>query len=197
MKKDVFRKTKKIIFLMLTPIILCFYVQVFGQGSASYDEQSRISNPLVLLSDKTPVIEARGGAATIAEATNTFTSYIDPNFKKWDLDKSSLATKEISVKIYWVGDSFFSPTNALMYLNKNLDKLCLTQSQIIYFCKRYPSKMIDERYGKKGTFFLFKAREKYFLAKVNKDADGLNISVFRLNSFGACAFDYLFVVPIN
>lgn len=153
-------------------------------------------------SDNVLTIESRGGSATIAKAKKTFTSSIDPRFRSRGFNKLSQATKEINVKVYALMNrrTFIKAYGELSKnLNKNLDELCLSQSQIIYFCKSYPAKMRPERYGRYGTFFLFKENGEYFVAKIVKDADGFNASV--LNYYDPKVsyeeYHYLFVVPVS
>lgn len=161
-------------------------------------------NRMILASDKTPVIEARGGSATIANARKTFPGYIDPKFKEWGLNKPGKASSETSIRIWRLNDQIGPYEVAPITLNAAyrlfqvpLENLCFTQSQIIYLCQTFPEKIspLSGR-GSKGTFFLLKEKNHYYVAKVSRDGDGLGISAYHLNERKKWkAEQYLFVVP--
>ena len=127
---------------------------------------------------ETLVLEDLDGKATIANAKNTFKSYLDSNFKNWRLNNKGNATKETPIQVYeMVKDATFS--QMFNSLSSDLDSLCLTQNQIIRFCEKYPSHLRQDGYA---TFFLFKESGEYFVASVFVRSGGLRVFVSRFES---------------
>lgn len=96
------------------------------------------------------------GYTTIARARETFCSYIDPDFKNLDLDEEQRASEKTEVDVYELkkNANFFQMFTSL---NNDLNKLCLTQDQIVNFCKNH-SKHFVQNGG--GTFFLSKKKNQ-------------------------------------
>ncbi len=69
-------------------------------------------------------------------------------------------------------------------LSTDLDKLCLTQDQIIEFCTNHPSWLRQDGYG---TFFLFKVKDEFFVCSVHVRDGGLCVGVDRLAD--GCVWD--------
>ncbi len=122
------------------------------------------------------IVEALDGRATIAQAKKIFRSYIDQDFRNWNLDKTGLPSQEARLAVYEIAAD---ATFAQMFgsLSDNLDKLVLSQSQIIQFCENYPNWLHQGEYG---TFFLIKEDDKYFVVRVRVRDDGLEVSVSHL-----------------
>jgi len=122
------------------------------------------------------VIEALDGKAIIVNAKLVFKSYIDSDFKNWNLDNVGQVTDETSFNVY---EMTKNATFAQIFssLADNLDRLLVTQSQIISFCEKYPGCLRQDGYG---TFFLIKENGKYFVVNVHVVGDGLGVSVGRL-----------------
>ena len=117
------------------------------------------------------------GNQTICKAEDTFKSYIDSDFKNWDLDKKQKPTKakevcvcelikDLAIKEIFTGD---------------LDSLVMTQSQIIEFCNNHAQHLRQEGYT---TLFLMKENDEYFVVSVVVCSDGLNASVSRFGGAG-------------
>jgi len=120
------------------------------------------------------------GKATIAEAKGTFKSYIDSDFNNWGLNKPGQATAEMALAVYeMTANATFS--QMFSSLADNLDKLIMSQAQIIWFCEKHPSWLRQDGYG---TFFLIKEYGKYFVVLVDVDGDGLRVGVFHLENDG-------------
>jgi hypothetical protein len=133
---------------------------------------------LCLLTTKNKlVIKATNSKRFLAEAEGAFKSGIDPNFEKWKLNQASYATPDTPTDVYeLIADATFAQIFGL--LSNDLDKLCLTQSQIEEFCLSYPNQLrIDD-----STFFLFKENRHFFVARVSVYLDGLNVCVRRLEN---------------
>jgi hypothetical protein len=114
------------------------------------------------------IISAVNGEETIVRAEEVFKLGVDSDFKNWNTDVKSRATKETNVKIYEVIASanfqqMFNP------LSNDIDKLCLTQHQIINFCK------INQTWFKQEglkTAFLFTVNNNYYVVFVSaKECD--------------------------
>ncbi len=124
------------------------------------------------------VIEALDGQATIAKAENVFMSYIDSDFKSLGLDKASPATVKTGLDIY---DLKTDATFSQMFgsLADNLDKLVMSQAQIISFCQKYPDWLRQDGYA---TFFLIKENKQYFVTSVGMNGGGLRVEVIHLEN---------------
>lgn len=148
----------------------------FEQREALMGKQPEMVLYLQLLSGaETLMLDALDGKETLATAKEVFPSGIDGDFKNWGTNKAGIATKEKAVDVHeLVKDGTF----AQMFgsLGTDLDKLCLTQSQIKNFCKKHQSWLRKDGYA---TFFLFKVEDQFFVAGVNVLSDGLSVRVYR------------------
>lgn len=125
-------------------------------------------------------IDPTDGKETIAQAGEVFPYYIDPDFKNWGLDVTSVATKETKVEVFeMIKDGDFR--QLFGSFGENPDRLCLTQSQIKQFCKKHESWLRIDGYG---TFFLFKIKEEYFVACVGRGSGGWRVGVCRFSDDG-------------
>lgn len=132
----------------------------------SEDQRQALANPYLNLVTKLTL--APTGKDYIAEAKDVFKSYIDSDFKHLNLDKESEARPETKLAVYeLVKDAKFKDI-----FTGDLDKICLTQSQIIEFCKNHKELLSDS-----WTLFLFKENDKFFVARVLFDDDGLGVNV--------------------
>ncbi len=119
-------------------------------------------------------IEAQDGQATIMCAGEYF-RYIDPDFKKWGLDRPGKQTSETLLSVYEItADSMF--TRIFANLNTSWPELVLTQSQIIWFCRKYPAQLSGDI---QPTFFLMMDYREYFVVSVRRYWSYLHIGVFR------------------
>ena len=122
------------------------------------------------------MLDATSGGEIIAKAKNVF-SYIDHDFEGWKANEKGFATKEIAVGVYEMTED---ATFAQMFgsLSADLNKLCLTQEQIIRFCQKHRQHLRTDGYG---TFFLFKSFSNFFVALVYFASDGtLGVFVRKL-----------------
>jgi len=118
---------------------------------------------------------ATSGTKTIYKAKKTFKSYIDNDFKNWGLDKRTKATPKTDLFIYEITeDAIFKEM-----FTGDLDKLVMTQSQIIDFCDKYLSKLIKDSYR---TFFLIKENNEYFVVSVSVNSFDLYVYVVRFEN---------------
>jgi hypothetical protein len=139
------------------------------------------------------VIGTTTGKRTLAKAKNTFCSGIDSDFKNLGTDQAGIAKAETKVSVYeLVSHARFA--EMFNSLSTDLDKLCLTQDQIIEFCTNQSSWLRQDGYG---TFFLFKVKDEFFVCGVYVDDDGLYANVYRL-AFGyvwGAVYAHRVVVP--
>ena len=123
---------------------------------------------LTLISgDERLTIGPTGGQETLARAADVF-RYIDSNFENWQCNVAGPPTEESFVDVYQMArDS----TLQQMFggFGVPLDRLTLTQAQIKQFVKRYPGWL---KKGGNGTFFLFEAGNRFFVAAVYFFSDG-------------------------
>lgn len=129
---------------------------------------TKVGQYLRLLSDKPLIIAPTDGKRVIADAKGVFTGGIDGDFKKWNADEPGVAKGETTAQIYEMAQD---ATFAKMFgsLSPDLNKLCLTQDQIITFCEKHRDQLRVDGYA---TFFLFKSYEHFFVACVGVNGDG-------------------------
>jgi hypothetical protein len=127
-----------------------------------------VNERLRLISGTKPLlIEPCDGGETIAEMGGVF-SYVDSNFKHWGCDVPEPPTAETRVQIYQMArDGTFQ--ELFGDFGVEADWLSLTQAQIGQFVKHHPDWLAP---GGNGTFFLFKARNEFFVAAVYLFFDG-------------------------
>lgn len=155
-----------------------------GNGAAPVvTEKTKPQSILRLISgEETLVLDPTDGKETIPEAKVVFPAYIDSDFQNWGADEASGPTSETPVAVYeMVRDAKFE--TMFNSLGTEKEKLCLTQSQIIGFVKKYRNWLRTEGYA---TFFLFQSKGKFFVANVYFDGNGrLGVIVNRF------AYDYV------
>lgn len=137
-------------------------------------------------------IEALNGKAITSEAKKTFQS--GDFFRNWGLDDSEIATAETKLAVYEItADVTFS--QMFSSLADNLDRIVMTQNQIIQFCKEHATWL---RPGSYANFFLIKKGGKYFVVDVYYDS-GLNIQAYNFDiNYVWCAVDrHRLVVPVT
>lgn len=133
---------------------------------------------LKLISDGMEIaIGPTDGQGTIAQARDTFPGYIDSDFRNYKTDVKGQPTKAMPVVVYeLVKNGTFSQIFGVF--GENLDRLCLSQDQIISFVKDNENWLRTDGYG---TFFLFKVNGEFFVARVRRDSRGLEVGAGRLS----------------
>jgi len=139
------------------------------------------------------IISETDGTKTLANATDVFTGYISPDFTNSGLDVPSEARPKTPVRVYELVkngrfNQFFSSSGGL-------DKLCLTQDQIIQFCLEHKNWL---RTGGFATFFLFKVEGQFWVVHVRFDAGGRLMAI--VNGFSSvnvwrAGYGHRIVVP--
>ncbi len=132
-------------------------------------------------------LPALKGTKTIAQATDVFKSYIDPDFKNWNLDKKGEKTEAITLDVMQMREDA-----TFKQLFTNPEKMCLSQEQIIEFCANHKD-TLSSWY----TFFLFKVDSDFFVAGVDVRPDGLDVYVheFSHDYVWNAENGYRFVLP--
>ena len=137
------------------------------------------TNVLRLVADNV-ITNAVDGSQTIFNSEDVFKSWIDPDFKGWNLNKPDKKTPEIKTQVYEMAQDA-NVKQMFGSLNDDLDKLCLTQNQITEFC------ISNQKYLKKdgrSIFFPFKVDGKYYVARVHVRSGGLSVGVGRFGFGG-------------
>ncbi|MFZ4648578.1 MAG: hypothetical protein ACOYMB_02995 [Patescibacteria group bacterium] len=160
----------------IDPELVKLALQDIVEGKFHHESKIVSVPSITRLIESGVMIEACDGKTYISEAKNTFKSGIDGDFKNWSLNNKGNATKETLVDIHEiVEDAKFS--QIFPSLNSNLDKLVMTQNQIIRFCEKHPTLLRQEGYA---TFFLIKENNEYFVVRVIVYSGGLGADVRRL-----------------
>lgn len=122
-------------------------------------------------------IEPTDGKKTISKAKALFSAYIDKDFQGFGCNVVSKPTENQPFVIReMIHDGDFRKIFSGRRITKDLDRLCLTQSQIIAFVEKYPNSFRKDGYE---SFFLFKIKDKFFVASVVWRSNGFEALVFR------------------
>lgn len=147
---------------MRAKIFFLFFVLI------SLSCNNKICNSKILfLVGETSIEALPAGQTTIASAKEVFGNVTyNKDFRR--LDNEQPATEKTNVNIYELkrNADFFQMFSSL---NTDLDKLCLTQSQIVSYCQK--NRWHLRQYF--ATFFLVKENDEFFVAIVNLKNDGL------------------------
>jgi len=129
------------------------------------------------------------GACAIVGASDVFTGGID----SFRLNVKTRSTKKTPVRVFeFVKDGIF--TEIFSGFGKNLNRLCFTQDQIIRFVKDHAKWLRADGFG---TFFLFKEKGKFFVARVLQIESGPRVNKIHMS----CDYDvyavnrHRFVIP--
>lgn len=134
------------------------------------------------------------GSVTIAEAKDVFSGDIDPNFQKWGTNVAGQDTETKAVEIHEMKNygTFAQHFNSL----GDPRSLCLTQGQIVEFCRTHRDQLCQISYG---NFFLFEVKGELFFALVLVCDGKLNVYVnhFVNDGVGRVGFPHRVVVQHN
>jgi len=131
---------------------------------------------LKLISGGTEIVVGEtDGTDTIAGAGKLFTWSVDPNFVKYGTNVKGRPTKKARVQVF---ETIKDGTFAQIFggFGENLDRLCLSQSQIIRFVKDDREWLC--RNVRNGTFFLFKVNYELFISAVDLPMGMLGVTAF-------------------
>lgn len=159
----------------IDPELVALALQDIVEGRFAHISKKENSTTLLFSKGESIIIDACKGKETLADAKDVFKSGINSDFKNWNTNKPSKNTEETAVQVHEiVKDSTF--VQMFGSLGTDLDKLCLTQSQIKNFCKKHSNWLRTDGYA---TFFLFKVDNQFFVADVYVRSDGLVVYVRR------------------
>jgi len=176
---------KKKFSISQTAIFSLALVVVFGLSLLTSCEFFQKTGLHLISGGEGLTIESLDGKAYISDAKKTF-RYIDAYFENWRLNHSGPATAETIVDVNEiVKDGTF--VQIFTEINSDLDKIAMTQAQIIRFCEKYPTWLSQGRYA---TFFLTKVDSKYFVIRVNRRDDALDVNVRKFEIIGAWNASY-------
>ncbi len=148
----------------------------FAEREALMGKQPEKALILKLISEAHEIIiETCDGSQIIANAKETFKSWIDNDFRNWGTNKAGKSTQKTPIQVH---EMVKNATFAQMFnsLSIDLDKLCLTQHQIKTFCEVHKEWLRKDGYA---TFFLFKVEDQFFVARVRVYSGGLRVNVSR------------------
>ncbi|OGG80990.1 hypothetical protein A3I99_01495 [Candidatus Kaiserbacteria bacterium RIFCSPLOWO2_02_FULL_45_11b] len=112
------------------------------------------------------------GSVTIAYAADVFVGYLDPDFKNWGTDVGDKDTAAQTVSVHEMNrDGTFAQIFGSL---GDPQSLCLTQGQIVEFCRSNRDQL---RQGGYATFFLFVAKGELSVARVHVFDDQLKVYV--------------------
>lgn len=111
------------------------------------------------------------GKKVIATASDVF-AWIDSDFKDWNTQKNPLTGRH--AQNLDVMELTKDSTFAQIFTDP--ENMRLTQEQIIEFCKNH-----KEDLSQWCTFFLFKANNEFFVARVDVRGGGLDVDVYRFS----------------
>lgn len=123
---------------------------------------------------ETVKIGETSGKRLIIKSESVFNSFIDSDFKNWDLENWEEDRPEIDFLICEIDKDTPFP-HMFTKINSNLDDLVVTQDQIIYFCEKYPGKINQDGCQ---VFFLIKRDKEYFVVGVSRTPNPNNLAVF-------------------
>lgn len=149
-----------------------------------------VSKYLKLISDSQEiVIVPTNGKRTIAGARNVFVGLIDPDFVNYGLNVLSESTKKSQVQVF---DLIVNGTFSQIFdgFGENIDRLCLTQDQIISFVENHSKWLCSD-----GTFFLLKGNNKFFVVDVRIYTSGYEVHVNFLSNASIWGHKRRIVVP--
>ena len=131
------------------------------------------------------VLKPTDGKETIYKAKDVF-GWIDGDFRSYGCDVKSAPSEETAVQVYeMIKDGTFG--ELFGGFETDLNKLCLTQPQIIQFVKDHSKLLRTDGYG---TFFLFRVKDEFFVAGVRRDGGYWDVDARRLSDDGVWHAEY-------
>lgn len=165
----------------------------FFEDSLIERVETKFSILKLISGGKEIMIESSDGKLCISENKKLFQSYISPDFKNWELNKPGLVTVETLLDVY---EMTKDTTLFQMFksLNSDLDKLVMTQNQIVCFCKKHPIWLHQDGYA---NFFLIKENNNFFVVSVYVCPISLRVYVnhLRNDSIWNASFRRRLIVP--
>ncbi len=140
-------------------------------------------------------LDPSDGTETLANASDVFTIWLDPNFKNYGTNVPSPATEQIEVAVYEIVKNGNLET-IFGSFGDDLARLCLPQDKIIQFVKKYREWLQKDG---SATLFLFQVgHNKFFVASIGmntKTALGASVAHFSYDNVWDAQFSPRVVVP--
>jgi hypothetical protein len=109
------------------------------------------------------ILPATDGKRTLAQASNIFKGYLDPDFYNWKMDVKGQPTKEMPFEIFeLVKDGTFNQVFGAFGVE--LDKLYWSQDQVISFIEKHADLLHLQNHI---TFLLFKVDNGFFVVDIS------------------------------
>ena len=125
------------------------------------------------LSKEEVFIDYCDGTKTISDSKEIFDLCIDPHFNQEEMNQKSHPTKKTKINVSEVvKNATLIQIFGSLDKNHDIDKLCLTQHQISFFCRDHKYLLRGDTYG---TLFLNKKGVHYYVFHVILLAGGLSI----------------------
>jgi len=134
-------------------------------------------NNLIELLDMRVHLPASNGKDPIGKAKKVYPTMISPNFKKWGLNKKGMPSES---KVVTGADVVQEGTfrQISVSVDRDLPDACLTQSNIIDFCKGSPKDLNTIGFP---TMFLFQVNGTYYVAYIIRYLKGISAVPYLLD----------------
>jgi hypothetical protein len=152
---------------------------ILREGAVQVKEVVENTSFLRLLSGAEALpLNACDDTRSLVQAMDVFSAFGSAETISWEgLNVSGVVTPATFVAVHeQVKDGTFR--QLFGSLSSNLDKLCLSQGQITMFCQDHHKWLRQDGWA---TFFLFKEKDLFFVARVSVCSDGLKVFVERFN----------------
>ncbi len=167
-----------------------FFLSLFSFLSCSKSQDEVLT--LVPEGEKIIIEALPAGYSTISQAKDVF-PYAGTDIEYRNINNEQKAKKETIVNIYESKKGIVSFSQVFNPLNEDLNKLCLTQGQVVNFCRKKSQHLCQGG----PTFFLIKENDEFLIIKVHSFANGLIVAanLFDDNDGLSDISNYRLVVP--
>jgi hypothetical protein len=125
-------------------------------------------------------VEALDGKTTIVGSQGF--AFVDADFVAWGLNRPGQKTKKTDLTFYLPPKDDSTFCRLFNGPDTLLEKMALTQHQIVRFCEKYPEQLREY-----ADFFIFKNGKEYFITIVYKDGKDV-IAIVRRTLFASIWF---------
>ncbi len=149
-----------------------------------FENNKSIKPHLALACNESLIIPPVDGKRSIARSVSIFSGGMTGYYKSLYLDLPSQPTTEVSVSIRKITD-YDSYMGMFTTICKDINELCLTQHQIVEFCRLHTGWMISNKLitrSWQSTCFLFKQNNEFYVANTQLCDDGIYIFLDQMNS---------------
>ncbi|MFA6432784.1 MAG: hypothetical protein WCV82_03165 [Candidatus Paceibacterota bacterium] len=159
---------------------------VNGQAAQATQPKPKSTNILRSISaGKDISLDASDGTEFLADQAKLFPGWLDQDFVNYRTNVSESPVSAVKVEVHeMVRSGDFS--KIFGSFNVDLDKLRLSQGQIIQFVKKHPEWLHPDGYA---TLFLFKVGDEFFVVLVGRSVGRLWARVLRFSYVGVWLAD--------